>query len=241
MNPGYSMSYWGDAAQFIAHLRERIEALGATALYMIHNHPSGNPKPSDADIKVTNDIASWIPQLVGHVIINSREFGYIDAISKDYGTSPLPDLPKDWVDPIIQPSIPHELLGKEADTIQHIAGWAKALTRDRDVPVLVYIDSDFKVRGLQEIHPQSFTDIQLMRDRMPQKLFDFGSIGAVAVLPKNVSEKMIDAVRYYVPAHILWHAIQFDGNHQSLYGGEEPNREYFGGLLRKNLPVQRIR
>ncbi|MGA2404009.1 MAG: transglycosylase SLT domain-containing protein, partial [Syntrophobacteraceae bacterium] len=184
MHPGYSMPYWGDAAQFIAHIRERIEALGPTALYMIHNHPSGNPKPSEADIKATNDIARLIPQLVGHIIINSGEFAYIDAISKRYGVFPLPNLPKDWVDPIIHPSIPHELLGREADTIQHIAGWAKALTRDRDVPVLVYIDSDFKVRGLQEIHPQSFTDIQLMRDRMPQKLVDFGSIGAVAVLPK---------------------------------------------------------
>jgi hypothetical protein len=241
MHPGYSLSHWGDAAQFIAHLRERIEALGATALYMVHNHPVGNPKPSRADIQATNDIARLIPQLAGHIIINSGKYAYIDAISKEDGVYPLPNLPKDWVDPILQPSIPHELLGREADTIQHIAGWAKALTRDRDVPVLVYIDSDLKVRGLQEIHPQSFTDIQLMRDRMPQKLVDFGSIGAVAVLPENATDKMLDAVRYYVPAHVLWHAVKFDGNYPSFYGGEEPKLEYFGGRLSKALPAQRIR
>jgi DNA repair protein RadC len=36
-------------------VRRALE-LGATALILVHNHPSGDPTPSSADIKVTHDI-----------------------------------------------------------------------------------------------------------------------------------------------------------------------------------------
>jgi DNA repair protein RadC len=47
--------------------------LGATALILVHNHPSGVPQPSKADIRITNQIAE-AGRLLGiivhdHVII----------------------------------------------------------------------------------------------------------------------------------------------------------------------------
>lgn len=58
------------------HPREVIRRafdVGATALILVHNHPSGNPEPSRADIQVTNRIAE-AGRLLGvtvhdHVII----------------------------------------------------------------------------------------------------------------------------------------------------------------------------
>jgi len=38
-------------------VRRSLE-LGATALILVHNHPSGDPSPSAADIKVTHDIVA---------------------------------------------------------------------------------------------------------------------------------------------------------------------------------------
>ena len=35
---------------------KRALELGATALIMVHNHPSGDPKPSKADIDMTNEV-----------------------------------------------------------------------------------------------------------------------------------------------------------------------------------------
>ena len=31
--------------------------MGATAIIMVHNHPSGDPKPSKADIEMTKEVA----------------------------------------------------------------------------------------------------------------------------------------------------------------------------------------
>ena len=35
---------------------KRALELGATALVLVHNHPSGDPRPSRDDIDMTNDI-----------------------------------------------------------------------------------------------------------------------------------------------------------------------------------------
>jgi len=37
-------------------IMKRALELGATALILVHNHPSGDPKPSQADVDMTNDI-----------------------------------------------------------------------------------------------------------------------------------------------------------------------------------------
>jgi DNA repair protein RadC len=52
------------------HPREVIKRgldLGASALILVHNHPSGNPEPSRADIQVTNRIAE-AGRLLGIVV-----------------------------------------------------------------------------------------------------------------------------------------------------------------------------
>lgn len=67
-----------DEAQ--VHPREVIRKaldIGATALILVHNHPSGDPSPSRADIQITNRIAE-AGRLMGitvhdHVIIGRNE------------------------------------------------------------------------------------------------------------------------------------------------------------------------
>jgi DNA repair protein RadC len=66
----------GSIDEAAIHPREVIRRaldIGATALILVHNHPSGSPQPSRADIEVTNRIAE-AGRLLGvsvhdHVII----------------------------------------------------------------------------------------------------------------------------------------------------------------------------
>jgi DNA repair protein RadC len=49
----------GSVDEASVHVREviaRAIALGATALIIVHNHPSGDPAPSQADIRLTRDL-----------------------------------------------------------------------------------------------------------------------------------------------------------------------------------------
>ena len=52
---------------------KRVLELGATAIILVHNHPSGDPTPSNADIKMTRTIAD-IAEPIGvavhdHIIV----------------------------------------------------------------------------------------------------------------------------------------------------------------------------
>ena len=49
----------GSVDEASVHVREviaRAIALGATAIIIVHNHPSGDPTPSQADIRPTRDL-----------------------------------------------------------------------------------------------------------------------------------------------------------------------------------------
>jgi DNA repair protein RadC len=49
----------GSVDEAAVHVREVISraiALGATAIIIVHNHPSGDPKPSTQDIRLTRDL-----------------------------------------------------------------------------------------------------------------------------------------------------------------------------------------
>ena len=86
---GYSLISIGSVNETIAHPREIFRAAVASGAYgiaVMHNHPSGDPTPSEADIKVTRDLirAGQLLKIdvVDHVIIGNgqraslRELGY---------------------------------------------------------------------------------------------------------------------------------------------------------------------
>lgn len=77
-----------DVISGLAHPREVFRAAiryGATAVVCVHNHPSGDPAPSAADVQVTRqlrDAAKAVDiELLDHVIVgraaaDPRGFGY---------------------------------------------------------------------------------------------------------------------------------------------------------------------
>lgn len=78
----------GTLDTILVHPREVFRAAiaaGAAAVILVHNHPSGDPTPSDADIKVTRDLirAGQLLKIdvVDHIILGHR----------------TAERPKDWV------------------------------------------------------------------------------------------------------------------------------------------------
>jgi N12 class adenine-specific DNA methylase len=63
---------------------ERMKAVASEAdgYYLLHNHPSGNPDASRADLQVTKYLASVIPGLKGHVVIDTDAYTEISPEGK---------------------------------------------------------------------------------------------------------------------------------------------------------------
>ena len=57
--------------------------LGAMQVYMLHNHPSGNPTPSLQDMKVTYHIADRLHEyginVLGQVVVDHDKYSFIDT------------------------------------------------------------------------------------------------------------------------------------------------------------------
>ena len=70
----------GTVNQTPLYIREVIKkalAIGATSIIIAHNHPSGDAKPSKADIEITNQLATACNNigiiLIDHVIVTSND------------------------------------------------------------------------------------------------------------------------------------------------------------------------
>ncbi len=194
----------------IERLKSRIKRLGASSFYQVDARSSGNPKICAREVMASRSLAASIPQYRGRITIISNTFRYLDSSQMD------PEAEK----PSGQPqnrTCSMELAGLRGstETVKGIVSWAKALTQNRFAPLLIYTGIDKEVCGLQPIHPHDFIDISLIRSQMGKKLDGFGASGAIALLPKRVSQDMLDAARYYVQARILDCAIGFYG--QSAY------------------------
>ena len=71
----------GDVAEsrvYIAHMTKKILLTNASQVMLVHNHPSGNIKESDADILITNRIKEALGlfdiRILDHIIVGDNDF-----------------------------------------------------------------------------------------------------------------------------------------------------------------------
>lgn len=64
-------------------IAEHAKKIGATQVYLLHNHPSGHPNVSTQDVKVTFYTADQLRaegiDLLGHVVVDHDKYSFIDA------------------------------------------------------------------------------------------------------------------------------------------------------------------
>ena len=66
------------APLYVREVAKRALELGASALIVVHNHPSGDPTPSEGDIKITRDVQAALEKLGivlhDHVVIGREDY-----------------------------------------------------------------------------------------------------------------------------------------------------------------------
>lgn len=72
------------SAIYVREVVRRALELGAAAIIIVHNHPSGSPEPSRQDIAITRDIADAASKLGiavhDHIIIGGRDYRSLRAM-----------------------------------------------------------------------------------------------------------------------------------------------------------------
>lgn len=139
-----------EAYRNILQIRQRMRDTGADGYYILHNHPAGQSKPSDADVDFTRNMASAVSGFRRHVVIDHNEYsiigknGGISTAAVDFG----------GYDPIRNPRVPHDLLNETVTSDLSFAVLAKRLQANKDAVTLVTVDTRLRVRAVAEFPPE---------------------------------------------------------------------------------------
>src|SRR6185437_12331940 len=161
-------------------IKDMMQSSGADGYWMLHNHPSGNPTPSDTDITATRNMAKLIPGFKGHVIINSNKYAQImipnsrisaKVISKHFSE-----------DNLLNASKPSVYIGKPVHNPSVVATIGKSFQKDGWV-TLIGVSGLSGVRSIAEIPSSTFTNPILARAALrrfarrtgAESLFAYGS------------------------------------------------------------------
>jgi hypothetical protein len=146
--------------QGAAWIKGMMESSGADGYWMLHNHPSGIPTPSKADIDATKGMAKLVPGLKGHVIINSNKYaqimfpnGKISArvIDRHFSEEML-----------LKASKPHPYIGKRVAHPGAVAAIGKSFQKEGWV-TLIGVSGLSGVRSIAEIPSTTFTNPMFAR------------------------------------------------------------------------------
>lgn len=167
-------------------IKNRMDRLGATGFYFMHNHPSGDPTPSPEDSYASELISDGIrdaykgvnaPKYSGHVVINSGVYSFIDPHGTVTRNIIIPGLPTGWVDELLTPTKDHPVLKPRRALYEPgiVASVGRELKPDKDVLVLIYTSSKGKVRAIEDMPLKTIKKTEALSNYIWGRIKDFGS------------------------------------------------------------------
>jgi hypothetical protein len=133
-----------DIDKYLTDLAKAASKAGAVSYYMLHNHPSTNPMPSNADVNLTKKFEQDLNLISnGHVIIDTNRYGYIypdgnvAVYEKDFGQ--------------VSPYKANEYSSHTINNPATLMDVAKKIEVDNDAVTLIAVAASQKVLGVTTI------------------------------------------------------------------------------------------
>lgn len=196
--------------QTMGNLIDWARRAAADSVWLLHNHPSGDPTPSQRDKTLTEQIAGALTQggleFGGHVVIDGKEFYHIGPD----GAAVREDLPV-GEDAILKPEWEYELLNMPMRNNKNIALAAKTYAqlaadqRGGEGQVTMFLmDTKRHVRAVTTIPVELFVDRKRLPIYLRTRGADYGVSFAVAYYDHSLHQQHVaDAMAEYVRGSVL--------------------------------------
>lgn len=201
-----------DAFRFTREITRRAKRNGADGVYIMHNHPSGDPTPSEADRTLTQYISSVFREEYikyhGHVIINHQSYTVLDDLGQ--GEPQLKEFKNTYNND--DPAIPHGYLGAVIDGHPALAAIGKAVASADDTVVILGQSGTRGLRAIWEVKPVSMSETKMaaMLRHMAK------STGSQQLFVYNLPFKYMGRASRAVRSGLLVDAIIVDPNDGNL-------------------------
>lgn len=164
---------------------------GIDGLWFVHNHPSGDPSPSDADIALTQRFrkvfaATGRPMLKGHIIIEGGRFGFINQYGQTSIDPLQPRVAVGKIPVLSQRIVRLQPSGPVLDDPKKTAAFVKALVDpDKSPLVLIALDVRNQMTGVFPL-PQSLASEQLVSFIARRFVLVNARVGILAGVPESL-------------------------------------------------------
>jgi len=142
------------------HIFKKIDRLNADSVYLLHNHPSGNPQFSDSDRKTFTIFSSIIPEMEDAIVVGINTISFLVANK----TIKFDDI--DAIKNNIGPSFQYS---------EDMAAQIKHYLTDKNYSLLIYVSASQNILNIDEIKNTEFNDIMTMGRYLANKKKEFGA------------------------------------------------------------------
>lgn len=177
--------------EYLDRLSNAAKKQGATTVYMLHNHPSGNVSPSREDMTATGSLYHSFKQrglnLSGSIVIDHTQYALLSDITDTTLTPSIKQLPKNAVNDlsdVFTPAKRHAILGTKvtsASDLEYIAKAEKAAEDSDDLVSLIFSDSKGHVRVIQKCGVEFANDRAALTEHVRKVASGYGCPQAFAV------------------------------------------------------------
>lgn len=188
-----------------------MKSAGADGYYLLHNHPSGNPTPSEQDRLMTVSIAGRNPGFRGHVVINHGKYAIIKAEHSGNGSMSVETLVRETQRPPDIATAEHDLIGKRIRSHLDIIKLTEAMSAEKGWVSLIGISARGEVRAVTQISEELYRHPAKGKASLLRFGRETGSSGVISVLEgdPNKDRAMADE---RVRDGFLMDQIHRDGN-----------------------------
>lgn len=156
----------------IYNIERRMERLGATGYYIVHNHPSGDISASDSDKRVTSIFDLLIPGFKGHVILDHTEYTLIDKRKMTYWDTYKPQ--KEY-------KMPDN--SKRLSTPDQVAAHANKIFKQQVQAAIIYLNTQNTVVAWEPIEIATLPSLNIQS--IYQKGRKYGSMNVIIATNKE--------------------------------------------------------
>lgn len=205
--------------KYMDAVKKRMDRFKADGYYLQHNHPSGDPSPSDQDVQFTDMMQQEVPGMQGHVIINHQQYAVIAQEPEIVGI-PIPmeremrvtKRSMDNKDFRANPEKAHDLLGAKIQSDTDVVQIARAVQAKSGYTTVVYAGAKGGVEAIQEV-PDAMVLSKDFTGYIRNSTVNFGATSAYTVSTSDATQpETMDLVRRGVLRDAI---IDMDGEIQS--------------------------
>lgn len=157
--------------------KKKMMSLDADGYFILHNHPKGTAKPSDADINLTKVFAKYLPGFRGHLIISDYDYTFIDIYFNQHHGEYSNEFVKDAVNGSTG------MLGSELNKNSIIELGVKWLN-NTNTSILTYLNNSREIVCIQEVDNYELEDDTMLERVIRNFKSKFGA-ASVYLFTKN--------------------------------------------------------